>query len=63
MMDKIKKCCAVLRALGYKPHQIDEIIRFCVGAKTLFHLEEEECIFLLTNLEKHIKLATKFFNC
>lgn len=63
MINKIKNCCAVLKKMGYREYQIDEIIRFCVGAKALFHLEEEECTLLLSNLEKHIELATKFFNC
>ncbi len=63
MIIRIKKCCAVLKAIGYGQHQIDEITRFCVGAKALLNLDEKECVFLLANLEKHIELANKFINC
>lgn len=60
MVEKITDCCTILRTMGYQQHQINEIIRFCVGAKAIFALEENECIFLLTNLEKHIELAAKY---
>ncbi len=60
MRSKIMTCCEILKSLGYKQHQIDEIIRFCAGTTRLAHLNDKDAATPLKNLQKHIQLSRKF---